>query len=154
MVPVPPMAHTLRLIDAAMRALGPHGLAAEHVFVLDRERSGPGCHRLVLARPRPIQHAAWFAVAAAGTRFYLDPDAELLAWSYAWIRDHPAAFQEELRVLFSSAMLVVHRGTRAIVHLLGPDGRRLRQLKVTVTQRWEPNCVRLGPVQLYPPLVP
>ncbi|MCB2410135.1 hypothetical protein [Hymenobacter lucidus] len=87
-----PVAHTLSLIDAALRTLDPHGLADEQVFTLDQEVSTPFYQRFVLTNPQPTKLAAWFEVATAGTSFYLDRSAELPEWSYDWIRDNPGGF--------------------------------------------------------------
>ena len=151
MAPDPPVAHILRLIDAALRTLGPHRLADGHVFVLDKEASAPAYHRFVLANPRPPQLAAWFEVATAGTSFYLDRSAELPEWSYAWIQQHPDAFQAEIRVLFSSHILVEHQGARTVLRLFGPEGVQLRQF--TFTQGLALTFFRKRRFTLYPPLV-
>ena len=131
MAPDLPVAHTLRLIDAALRTLGPFCLADEQVFALEKETSQPYYHRFVLASPRPTQLMAWFEVATGGTSFYLDRSAEIPEWSFDWIRDHPDAFQEEIRVLFSSSVLVEHQGTRTVLRFFGADGVQLRQFTFT-----------------------
>lgn len=146
----PPVAYTLGLIDAALRTLGPYCLADEHVFALDREWSAPFYHRYVLANPQPTHLAAWFEVATAGTSFYLDRSAEIPEWSYDWIRDNPAAFQEEIRLLFSSPILVEHQGTRTVLRLFGAEGVQLRQF--TFTQGLLLNFFRQRSFMLYPPL--
>ena len=70
-------------------------------------------------------------MATAGTSFYLNRSAELPEWSYAWIQQYPNAFQAEIRVLFSSHILVVHRGARTVLRLFGPEGVQLRQFTFT-----------------------
>ncbi len=146
----PPVAHTLRLIDAALRTLGPHCLADEHVFALDKEVSAPYYQRFVLANPRPAQLTAWFEVATAGTSFYLDRSAEIPEWSYAWIQANPDSFEEEIRLLFSSHILVEHQGTRTVLRLFGSGGVQLRQF--TFTQGLVLNFFQQRRFKLYPPL--
>ncbi|SMB79811.1 hypothetical protein SAMN00120144_4228 [Hymenobacter roseosalivarius DSM 11622] len=150
MTPDPPVAYTLSLIDAALRTVGPHCLADEHVFVLDKELSAPFYHRFVLANPRPTQLMAWFEVVTSGMSFYLDRSAEIPEWSYNWIRDNPKAFQEEIRLLFSSHILVEHQGTRTVLRLFGSEGVQLRQY--TFTQGLVLNLFRQRCFKLYPPL--
>lgn len=150
MEPDAPVAHTLSLIDAALRTLGSHGLAEEQVFALEKEISQPYYHRYVLVNPRPGQLLAWFEVATGGTSFYLDRGAEIPEWSYDWIHDNPEAFQEEIRVLFSSQVLVEHKGTRTVLRLFGPDGVQLRQF--TFTQGLVLNFWKQRRFTLYPPL--
>lgn len=69
MTPDPPVAHTLGLIDGALRTLGPFCLADEQVFALEKEISQPYYHRFVLVNPRPTYLMAWFEVATGGTIF-------------------------------------------------------------------------------------
>ena len=143
-------AHTLGLLDAALLSLGPFSMADEQVFALEKETSQPYYHRFVLVNPRPTQLSAWFEVATGGTSFYLDRSAEIPEWSYDWIRDNPEAFQEEMRVLFSSHVLVEHRGTRTVLRLFGPDGAQRRQF--TFTQGVALNFWKQRRFTLYPPL--
>lgn len=104
----PPVAHTLGLLETALRTLGPYSLTDGSVFCLDQAASAPFYQRFVLAKPRPTQLAVWVEVTTDGTSFYLDRSAELPAWSYAWIQEHPAAFQTEICLLFGSHNLVEH----------------------------------------------
>ena len=153
MAPDPPVAHILRLIDAALRTLGSHFLADEQVFALDKEVSAPFYHKYVLANPQPTQIAVWFEVYINGATFYLDRSAEIPEWSYDWIRDHPDAFQEEIRLLFSSRILVEHQGTRTVLRLFGAEGVQLRQFTFTlVTLGLALNFLRQPRFTLYPPL--
>jgi hypothetical protein len=150
MAPDPPVAHTLHLLDGALRTLGPFCLADEQVFSLEKESSQPYYHRFVLVNPRPNQLMAWFEVAMGGTSFYLDRSAEIPEWSYDWIRDNPAAFQEEIRVLFSSRILVEHQGPRTVLRLFGAAGVQLRQF--TFIQGVALYFLHQRRFTLYPPL--
>ena len=150
MAPDPNVAHTLHLIDTALRTLGPFCLADEQVFALDKERSAPFYHRYVLVNPRPTYLMAWFEVATGGTGFYLDRSTEIPEWSYERIRDNPDAFQDEIRVLFASPILVEHQGTRTVLRLFGADGGQLRQF--TFIQGVALNFLQKSRFMLYPPL--
>ena len=153
MTPYPPVAHTLGLIDGALRTLGPFCLADEQVFALEKEISQAYYNRFVLVNPRPTHLMAWFEVATGGTSFYLDRSTEIPEWSYDWIRDHPDAFQEEIRLLFSSRILVEHQGTRTVLRLFGAEGVQLRQFTFTlVTLGLALNFLRQPRFTLYPPL--
>lgn len=123
----PPVAHTLSLLEAALRTLGPYSLTDGSVFCLDQAASAPFYQRFVLANPRPTQLAVWVEVTTDGTSFYLDRTAELPEWSYAWIQHHPAAFQTEICLLFGSHTLVEHQGNRTVLRLFSPTGEQVRQ---------------------------
>ena len=93
---------------------------------------------------------AWFEVATGGTGFYLDRSTEIPEWSYERIRDNPDAFQDEIRVLFASPILVEHQGTRTVLRLFGADGGQLRQF--TFIEGVALNSLQKSSSMLYPPL--
>jgi hypothetical protein len=146
----PPVAHTLDLLEAALRTLGPYSLTNGSVFVLDQAASAPFSQRFVLAKPSPTQLAVWVEVTADGMSCYLDRSAELPEWSYAWIEQNPAAFQTEICLLFGSHTLVEHQGNRTVLRLFGPTGEQVRQF--TYTRGMGVAWFHQRHFTLYPPL--
>lgn len=146
----PPVAHTLDLLEAALRTLGPYSLTNGSVLVLDQTASAPFYQRFVLANPRSSQLAVWVEVTADGTSFHLDRGAELPEWSYAWIEQNPAAFQTEICLLFGSHTLVEHQGNRTVLRLFGPTGEQVRQF--TYIRGLGVAWVHQRHFTLYPPL--
>jgi hypothetical protein len=146
----PPVAHMLDLLEAALRTLGPYSLIDESVFVLDQAASAPSYQRFVLANPLPTQLAVWVEVTTDSTSFYLDRSAELPEWSYAWIQQHPTAFQTEIGLLFGSHTLVEHQGNRTILRLFSPTGEQVRQF--TYPRGLGVFWVRQRHFTLYPPV--
>jgi hypothetical protein len=146
----PPVAHTLGLLEAALRTLGPYSLTDGSVLVLDQAASAPFYQRFVLAKPSPTQLAVWVEVTTDGTSCYLDRSAELPEWSYAWIEQNPAAFQTEICLLFGSHTLVEHQGNRTILRLFGPTGEQVRQF--TYTRGLGLFWFRQRHFTLYPPV--
>lgn len=148
----PPLAHTLALLDEALCTIGPYRLGDEQVFVLDKTVGQSYYQRFVLAHPRPTQLQVWFEVSLSGVSFYLDRSAEIPEWAYTWIQENPEAFQAEIMLLFSSHILVEHKGTRTVLRLFGNEGKQLRQF--TFTRGLSLNLFRKRHFALYKPLFP
>lgn len=146
----PPVAHTLNLLDAALRTLGPYSLTEGSVLVLEQATSAPFYQRFVLANPGPAQLAVWVEVTTQGTSCYLDRSSELPEWSYAWIEQNPATFQAEICLLFGSRTLVEHQGNRTVLRLFSSTGEQVRQF--TYTHGFGLFWVRKRRFTLYPPL--
>jgi hypothetical protein len=145
-----PLDRITELLNEALQPLLPRGLADERLFVRDESLSHATYQRYTL-QPGQSSLALMFELYTTGISFYIDRSAEIPEWSYAWIQAHPALFQQEIVLLFSSTVLVEHQGKKTCIRLFDAAGAQVRHY--TYTTGIGLNFLQKRVFTLYSPLI-
>ncbi|RTQ46611.1 hypothetical protein EJV47_21950 [Hymenobacter gummosus] len=146
------LADILQLLNEALEAIGQPAIQNNPAFIQNPGFSNSEyCMAFELAGAESNSlHLAW-TISSDGISFFIDRANEIPEWSYEYVIKHPTAFQQVVIALFTSWILIEHKGRRTIIRLFGEDGKQSNQF--SYTQGIGLNFLQKSNYKLYQPVL-
>lgn len=119
----------INIIDEVFINLRQPSLLENNAFFINQELQFTHYLKFEQVNRQRNQVALLFELSNVGATFYVDRANEIIDWSYEMIQMDKAKFKQEIADLFTSFIVVEHKGETTLLRMFNKQGEQIRRYK-------------------------